>query len=56
MKYETWLKQCDVLVSNEFGLGLFDFPDFLWYDAFQDGFEPEEAVEQFKEDVIAEMM
>jgi len=56
MDYKEWLKKCDILVSNEFGLGLFDFPDFLWRDCFEDGFEPVDAVEQFKEDVIADMM
>jgi hypothetical protein len=56
MDFDTWLKKCDNLVSNEFGLGLHDFPDFLWYDAFEDGFEPDQAVEQFKEDVLSQMM
>ena len=55
MEYETWLNKCDKLVSNEFGLGLMDFPDFLWYDTFEDGFSPSEAVEQFKEDVLSQM-
>lgn len=50
MDFETWIKECDKLVSNEFGLGLYDFEDWDWMSAFEDDFKPAEAVEFWKED------
>jgi len=51
MSFEAWLEECDKLVSNEFGLGLYDFEDWNWMDAYEDEFTPDDAVNQFKEDI-----
>jgi len=50
MEFETWIKKCDAIVSNEFGLSLYDFEDWDWYSAWEDEFTPADAVEWFKED------
>ena len=52
MEFEVWIKKCDKIVSAEFGLGLYDFEDWDWYSAWEDEFEPADAVDLFKEEVV----
>ncbi len=49
--YELWLAECDRLITEEFGLGMDDFADWNWRDAWVDESEPSDAVELFKEEL-----
>ena len=43
--YDTWLKECDKIVSNKIGLSLHDLPDANWADYHSDGQTPRDAVQ-----------
>lgn len=44
-EFKTWLKEVDRLITNEFGIGVFDLPDRLWRDMFDSGMSAEEAAQ-----------
>jgi len=49
--FDAWFKQVDEHLIAHIGLGAYDLRDRLWYDAYDDGLTPEEAVEDLCGDV-----
>jgi hypothetical protein len=45
MEFGIWLSKCDDVVESTLGLSLHDMPDALWRDYFDDGLDPDEAVD-----------
>ena len=43
--FGIWLSKCDTVVESTLGLSLHDMPDACWFDYFDDGLHPEEAVD-----------
>tara|TARA_Y100000114_G_C11698500_1_gene297248 strand:- start:175 stop:399 length:225 start_codon:yes stop_codon:yes gene_type:complete len=43
--YDTWLQECDKIVSSKIGLSLHDLPDANWGDYHSDGQTPSDAVQ-----------
>ena len=53
MSYNEWLRKCNALVARKaHGFGIDDLPDWNWYDSYEAGETPEDAVECFLEDVM----
>jgi len=42
--FETWLRKVDALYISTIGLGMDDLGDAPWYDYWDDGMTPREAV------------
>lgn len=53
MTFATWKEEVDKLFFLEFGAGSDDFADYLWRDAYDDGFSPREAFKNWKIDCMA---
>jgi len=52
--FEEWMAAVDNLFAKKFyGLTSDDFEDYLWYDAYDNGATPEEAVDEW-EDITSE--
>ena len=49
-KYENWISEVDELVTKLTGLGVSDLPDATWYDYYDDGLSPREAIEMANEE------
>lgn len=49
--FEAWRKRLDKMVSDHFGAGLDDFPDWGSRDAFDDGLTVEEAFDVWVQDM-----
>ena len=49
-KFMKWYEQCDKIVASYIGLGIDDLPDASWYDYYQDGLSPKEAIACANED------
>lgn len=45
MTFKQWLQRVDAILVAALGLGHRDLRDRNWRDAFDDGYTPEEAVE-----------
>ena len=45
-KYEDWLTEVDELITNLVGLGVSDLPYAPWYDCYEDGLSPREAIKE----------
>jgi hypothetical protein len=54
MTFKDWKNEVDHLCAKHYGLGVDDLPDWLWFDAYQDCFTPEQAFDNFVLDVIDE--
>lgn len=54
MDYKAWMKKVDALVSNRIGLSVYDLADMNYHDMFEDGYTPEEMVEEVLEEVAYE--
>lgn len=50
MTFEAWMKKVDARINSLVGLDHDDLADWRWYDAWEDGYTPEDAVEEFFED------
>ena len=49
--YRNWKAQCNSICAKKFmGLETDDFADWHWWDAFDSGLSPEEAIETWIED------
>ena len=53
-EFNDWLAAMDKLFVVEYGLSYQDFPDWGWRDAYEDGLNPEEAVQSYKEEMDGE--
>lgn len=51
MTFEQWLEMADAIIIKRTGLDRESWPDWNWYDAFDDGLTFSEAVEDFLEDL-----
>jgi len=48
MKFDEWFTRLDGMISAEFGMGFFDFPDLFFYrDFFDEGWDAQSAFEEF---------
>ena len=47
--YDFWIKQVDALLVRKIGLGHDDMEAWAWRDAFEDGYTPAEAIEDYLE-------
>ena len=47
MTYAEFMMHVDSYLIEKIGAMQLDLEDHLWYDAFEDGMEPSEAVEDF---------
>lgn len=54
MEYAKWLQAVDAILTDIYGLGHRDMPDFNWMDMFEDGLPPSEAVECFTDEEMDE--
>lgn len=45
--FPDWLKRLDQLFVNQFGLPHDHFPDWGWWDAWEAGSSPAEALEEY---------
>jgi|TARA_R110002126_G_scaffold103434_1_gene236429 hypothetical protein len=45
LSFKDWEKQCDRLVAQRVGFGIYCLPDVLWLDMYDDGLEPIDAIE-----------
>lgn len=52
--FAHWYNLVDAYVTRRLGLGVEDFPDWDFASSFESGDYPEEAAEQFIEDMMAE--
>lgn len=48
--YDRWIDDVDSIFEGEFGLSIYDLPDLPWVDYYEDGFDPESAIEAAMED------
>lgn len=48
-RFAEWLNTVDQMVVQTAGLSMFDFPDALWRDHFDDGLSPRDAIETVAE-------
>lgn len=46
MNFDQWLRQVDSILVAGLGLGHRELRDRNWRDAFDDGYSPEEAVDE----------
>jgi hypothetical protein len=53
MTFEDWLKLADAKIIARTGMGRESWPDWDWWNAFDDGLTFGEAVEDFLEDLYA---
>ena len=51
MTFETWLEMADAIIVRQTGLDRDSFPDWDWWNAFDDGLTFSEAVDMFLEDL-----
>lgn len=51
MTFEQWIEMADAIIIKRTGLDRESWPDWNWYDAFEDGLTFSEAVEDFLEDL-----
>lgn len=47
--FELFMKQVDEILVSKIGLDHESLPDYLWYDDYENGATPEEAIEGFAE-------
>lgn len=50
MDYVQWLIEVDSLLTDIYGLGHRDLPDFGWMEMFENDYTPRMAVEEFTEE------
>jgi hypothetical protein len=50
MEYAKWLMEVDSILTDIYGLGHRDLPDFAWVDMFEDGITPGDAVDTYREE------
>lgn len=50
MTFEEWFSEVDKIFCVRMGLGVEDWPDWGWMDAFEDGLTPEEAFDTYQEE------
>jgi hypothetical protein len=55
MTYNEWMKKVNALAWNTFGCSIHDLPDFPSRDLFEDGYTPEEFIEEVAEDMLEDM-
>jgi len=53
MTFEDWLIMADAIIIARTGMTRECFPDWDWWNAFDDGLSFSEAVEDFLEDLYA---
>ena len=53
-EFKNWMETVDLLVTAEFGIGVFDLPDRLWRDMFDSGMSAMEAAQDTIENPWAE--
>lgn len=41
--YEQWYALLDKCFTRQFGLGVDDFPDYMWFDEFESDCTPEDS-------------
>lgn len=51
VSFNAWIRAVDALIAHRVGLTHRDLPDWLWADHFEDGASPEEAVDEFFEEL-----
>lgn len=49
-EYNKWYKQCDKIIASLIGLGIDDLPDASWYDYYEGGLSPRQAIDCANED------
>ena len=52
--FEAWLETVDRLMLNLIGMNTADVEDWNWFDRFADGVTPNEALADWRGDVLAE--
>lgn len=50
MNFNEWMNKVDALLVRRHGLASNDLPDWMWKDAFEDEYSPEDAVVTFLEE------
>ena len=43
-QFDTWQARCDAIALRRFGMGIDGLPDASWWQYFDAGFTPREAV------------
>lgn len=51
MTFEDWMKKVDAIFIRKTGLDRDSWPDWCYYDAFEDGCTPEDAFEDAWEEI-----
>lgn len=51
MSFQRWMKQVNGQCERVTGLSTSDFEDYRWRDAYDDGATPEEALEDFFDEI-----
>lgn len=51
ISFDQWLLDMDKIFVHVFGMSYNNFPDWNWYDAFEYGLTPTEAVEAYGEEM-----
>lgn len=52
MTFEQWLAMADAIIIKRTGLDRESWPDWNWWDAFDEGLTFSEAVDMFIEDLL----
>jgi hypothetical protein len=47
LTYKEWFKQLDALFTAQFGLGVNDFPDYMWCDEWECDNTPEDSFHEW---------
>lgn len=51
MSFEDWKDEVNDRCRIHFGMDTDSLPDYLWHDAYKDGYRPQEAFLNFLEDL-----
>ena len=53
MDFETWLQMADAIIVRKTGMDRESFPDWDWWNAFDDGLTFSEATDTFLEELYS---
>lgn len=53
--FREYMQMVDRILTNKVGMDHMDLPDYMWMGAFEDGIEPQDAVQDFIENQDGEM-
>jgi hypothetical protein len=51
LTFEEWMKEIDRIVGQRFFISVYDLPDRLYRDMYDDGFLPDEVVMDIEDDL-----